>query len=93
MTLVLLILFLLIGLPMILYAYFVFSDYYSCPFCGNKILKSENMCPFCSETLPRLKPLDEKVSTVAKAYEKGGEIFATPLDELSKKNEEKDNDR
>ncbi len=93
MTLILLILFFLVGLPMILYVYFLFSDYYSCPFCGNKILKSENICPFCSENLPRLKTLDEKAITVGKAYHKGGEIFATPLDELTKKDEEKSNNK
>ncbi len=88
-----LIVFFLVGLPLILFVYFWLSDYYSCPFCGNKILKSENICPFCSENLPRLKTLDEKVTTVAKAYHKGGEIFATPPEDLIKKDEEKSDNK
>jgi hypothetical protein len=74
---VLLILFflLLFVLPAIIWLYFYFSKYCACPFCGEKILKTERKCPKCNSDLQALDTLDKKALNVAHAYRDGAKQF------------------
>ena len=66
---------LLFVVPAVLWTYFYFSKYYSCPFCGERILKTESKCPKCKSDLQGLDKLDKKALNVAHAYRDGGKQF------------------
>lgn len=68
------ILILFVALPIIYFVYSYQSKYYSCPFCGNRILKSDNICKYCSENLGKLDTPDKKIITIGKSFREGAEI-------------------
>ena len=80
-----------VGLPVIFFVYLWRSKYTSCPYCGNNILKTEQICPQCSKTMPQYDTLENKVIKVGRAYQEGAEILATPggkvIERLDKKNQ------
>jgi hypothetical protein len=74
----------------ILYLFYVLqSKYYPCPFCGNSILKSDKICPFCSENLKELDTLDKKLVKIGKSYREGAELRAKGDDEIEKRYKER----
>lgn len=71
-----------VGLPIIFFIYFWRSKYTSCPYCGNKILKTAKICSHCTKTMPKYDTLEKKVIKVGRAYQDGAEILATPESKL-----------
>ena len=62
-------------LPVFLLAWFYFSKYRSCPFCGEKMLKGETVCPSCNSEMPESENYDKKALNVARAYQDGHKQF------------------
>jgi endogenous inhibitor of DNA gyrase (YacG/DUF329 family) len=82
-----LILILFIGALIIFFIHSWYSSYYNCPFCGNKILKTDKICPHCSEQLQDLDTADKKIITVGKSFQEGAKRLTEPEDEIEKRYE------
>jgi DNA-directed RNA polymerase subunit RPC12/RpoP len=70
--------------PIIYLIYSLRSKHYPCPYCGNKILKSDRICVYCSENLEKLDTPDRKITTIGKSFREGADIAADP-DQISKR--------
>ena len=77
------------GLPVIFLILLWRSKYCSCPYCGNKILKSDKTCSHCSKHMPKYETLEKKVIKVGKAYQDGASILSTPESKLPEMFEER----
>jgi hypothetical protein len=77
-------------LPVIFLLYFWRSKYCSCPYCGNKILKTDKNCTHCSEKMPKYGTVEKKVIKVGKAYQEGAKILSTPENKIPDRLEKKE---
>lgn len=60
-----------LAMPVIILAWFWYSKYLSCPFCGGKMLKTERKCPGCRRTIGREGTAEGKVVKAGRAYGEG----------------------
>jgi hypothetical protein len=67
-----------VGLPIIFFILFWRSRYCSCPYCGDKILKTDKICTHCAKTMPKYDTLENKVIKVGHAWQESAKIMATP---------------
>ena len=77
--------FLFIVVPIVYLIHSWSSKHTACPFCGEKILKSDRICPHCSVDLQKLDTVDKKIITVGKAFREGAEMRTRSDDEIEKR--------
>ncbi|UCH88514.1 MAG: hypothetical protein JSV49_09675 [Thermoplasmata archaeon] len=84
---------LFIAIIIIFFIHSWLSRFYNCPFCGEKILKTDTICMYCSENLKKLDTVDKKIVTIGKSFREGAELRTKSEDEIEKRYEEKKSKR